>query len=48
MQDVLDLRSYLNSINGDKVKIIAKIENEEGIENYDDILNVVAFLIISF
>ncbi len=41
VQDVLDLRSYLNSINGDKVKIIAKIENEEGIDNYDDILELV-------
>lgn len=41
VQDVLDLRSYLNSINGDKVKIIAKIENEEGIENYDAILELV-------
>jgi pyruvate kinase len=36
-QDVLDVKEVLNSYNSD-IKIIAKIENQEGIENLDDIL----------
>lgn len=39
-QDIIDLRKYIDSINGTRTKIIAKIENEEGIENLDEILDL--------
>jgi pyruvate kinase len=37
-QDVLDVKAVLNEFNCD-VKIIAKIENQEGVDNIDDILD---------
>lgn len=39
-QDVLDVRKVLNENGGEKIKIIAKIENQEGIENVNEILEV--------
>lgn len=38
-QDVLDIREILDAHNSD-IKIIAKIENQEGIDNIDEILDV--------
>ncbi len=38
--DVLEIRELLKKINGEKVKIIAKIENQEGIDNFQEILKV--------
>ena len=38
LSDVLAIRELLNKIGGEKVKIIAKIENQEGIDNYQHIL----------
>lgn len=38
--DVIKLRRLLNDNGGDSVKIISKIENMEGIENFDEILSV--------
>jgi pyruvate kinase len=37
-QDVLDVQQVLNSFKSD-IKIIAKIENQEGVDNIDDILD---------
>ena len=38
-QDVLDIRELLDAYNSD-IKIIAKIENQEGVDNIDEILEV--------
>lgn len=38
-QDVLDIQAILDS-RGSHIKIIAKIENQEGIDNFDEILEV--------
>ena len=37
-QDVLDIREFLNEHGGNDIKIIAKIENQEGLDNFEDIL----------
>ena len=39
-QDVLDIRNLLDENGGSEVKIISKIENREGIDNFDEILEV--------
>ena len=39
-EDVLEIRKLLNSIGGENVKIISKIENQEGLDNFDSILEV--------
>lgn len=38
--DVKEIRDLLNSNGGEKIKIISKIENREGIDNFDEILEV--------
>lgn len=38
-QDVFDIRKLLDDNGGKDVKIISKIENREGIDNFDEILN---------
>merc|ERR1712021_227679 len=38
-QDVRNLRKLLDDNDGKKIKIICKIENQEGLENYDEILS---------
>lgn len=45
--DVIELRKYLDSINGTRTKIIAKIENQEGIDNFDEILNLVDGIMVA-
>ncbi|MEF9865271.1 MAG: pyruvate kinase [Oscillospiraceae bacterium] len=39
-QDILEIRRLLDSKKCDTIKIIAKIENREGVENIDEILSV--------
>ena len=45
-QDVLDVQAVLNSYDS-KIKIIAKIENQEGVENIDDILDNVYGIMVA-
>lgn len=37
-KDILDLRTFLHENGGDGINIIAKIENREGVENIDEII----------
>ena len=39
-EDILAIKNVLNENNGQHIKVIAKIENREGIENFDKILEV--------
>ena len=39
-QDVLEIREVLKANGGEHIKIISKIENREGIDNFDEILKV--------
>ncbi len=39
-QDVIDMKNYLNSVGPNRIKIISKIENQEGLDNFDEILKV--------
>lgn len=45
--DILELKRYLEDIGGQKIKVIAKIENEEGIENFDEILPLVDGIMVA-
>ena len=38
-QDVLDIRKILEENNGNDIKIISKIESQEGVDNLDEIIN---------
>lgn len=39
-KDVLEIREVLKQNGGEHIRIISKIENREGIDNFDEILNV--------
>jgi pyruvate kinase len=45
-EDVIDVQSVLNSLNS-RIKIIAKIENQEGVDNIDDILDNVYGIMVA-
>jgi pyruvate kinase len=45
-QDVADVQEVLDSLNS-KIKIIAKIENQEGVDNIDDILDNVYGIMVA-
>jgi len=45
-QDVLDVQAVLDSYNS-RIKIIAKIENEEGVNNFDEILEHVYGIMVA-
>jgi pyruvate kinase len=45
-QDILDVKSVLDSYNS-SIKIIAKIENQEGVDNFDDILDNVYGIMVA-
>ncbi len=38
-EDVLSIRKFLDDNGGNKIRIISKIENQEGIDNFQDILD---------
>lgn len=38
-EDVKNIRSFLNENGGEKIKIISKIENQEGLDNLDEIID---------
>jgi pyruvate kinase len=39
-EDVLEIRNFLNANGGSDIKIICKIENQEGLDNFEEILEV--------
>lgn len=39
-EDIIAIKNVLNENNGQHIKVIAKIENREGIENFDKILEI--------
>ena len=39
-QDVIDIKNILKNVGGEHIKVISKIENREGVENFDEILKV--------
>ena len=39
-QDCLNIKKYLKDFGGEHIKLIVKIENQEGLDNFDEILTV--------
>ena len=45
--DVTKLRQLLKDNGGEQIKIVCKIENQEGLENYDEILSVTDAIMVA-
>jgi pyruvate kinase len=45
--DVMELRNFLKANDGEIIKIIAKIENQEGIDNVADIIQVSDMIMVA-
>ncbi|QJC36633.1 pyruvate kinase PykF [Enterobacteriaceae endosymbiont of Donacia simplex] len=39
-QDIIEIKNFLKKYNGNDIQIIAKIENQEGLNNFDEILEI--------
>ncbi|QJC29198.1 pyruvate kinase PykF [Enterobacteriaceae endosymbiont of Plateumaris rustica] len=39
-EDILEIKNYLKKNQGENIQVIAKIENQEGLNNFDEILKV--------
>ena len=46
-EDVLNIRDFLDYNGGNKIRIIAKIENQEGIDNFEEILENVSGIMVA-
>lgn len=46
-EDVINLKKLLKDNGGENIKIICKIENQEGLENYDEILKVTDAIMVA-
>ncbi|EKD25146.1 MAG: hypothetical protein ACD_80C00113G0014 [uncultured bacterium (gcode 4)] len=45
--DVRELRNFLNTNGGEHIKIISKIENQEGVDNIDDIIDASDMIMVA-
>lgn len=45
--DVLEIKKFLKEHNGENIRIVAKIENKQGVENIDEILKVADGIMIA-
>ena len=46
-EDVQDIRKFLNENGGEDIRIISKIENQEGIDNFEEILELSAGIMVA-
>jgi len=46
-EDVISIRNFLNENGGERIKIISKIENQEGLQNFDEILAVTDAIMVA-
>ena len=46
-EDMINIRKFLDDNGGEKIRIIAKIENQEGIDNFEEILDLACGLMVA-